>query len=153
MVEGSDASFDVSYVNFYEASQFSTSWLHSLSLSLSRAVSLSLALFLSRFALPAIANAVRKLRDVVCVVLTSDPSLCYATLFYTTTPHMLVDLSAPRFMPVPVSLVFVVEYHAQFYPSSSSLFLSSFSPFHFISLSTSLYVFLLLSPSPLSDCC
>lgn len=73
--------------------------------------------------------------------------------FYTTTPHMLVDLSAPRFMPVPVSLVFVVEYHAQFYSSSFSLFLSSFSPFHFISLSTSLYVFLLLSPSPLSDCC
>ena len=73
--------------------------------------------------------------------------------FYTTTPHMLVDLSAPRFMPVPVSLVFVVEYHAQFYPSSFSLFLSSVSPFHFISLSTSLYVFLLLSPFLLSDCC
>lgn len=47
MVEGSDASFDVSYVNFYEASQFSTSWLHSLSLSRARAVSLSRSLSLS----------------------------------------------------------------------------------------------------------
>ena len=96
MVEGSDASFDVSYVNFYEASQFSTSWLHSLSLSLSLALSLSLSLFLSRFALPAIANAVRKLRDVVCVVLTSDPSLCYATLFlHNHPPYASGSLGTP----------------------------------------------------------
>lgn len=61
-------------------------------------------------------------------MLTSDPSLCYATLFYTT-PHMPLDLSTPRFIPTPCVISLRGRASRSFYPSflSSSLPLISIS--------------------------